>query len=456
MPLTKNQTIPLTINSIASDGNGVGRYQNMVVFVPLAATGDELQVKIVKVAKNHAFGRIEACTTPGAGRQPSNCPVSEICGGCTFRHLTYEAELEAKNTMVKDALQRIGKFNLDDFTMHAPLGAPSTERYRNKMQFPLAQNDSELLEYGIYAKRSHRLVTHDDCLLVARNLNGMAKKLTHLLNEYAIPAYNERDGSGEVRYIAFRLADTGDVLVTVVSTKKHLPHHGDITRRLTQKFPEITGVTLNTNLAKTNVIMGRKNSVLYGDGTIKHTVGSVPTHLDALAFAQINTAATEILLAKASDLLALDKNTDVLDLFCGTGVIGLSMAEKINTLVGVDNSSSAIKAAKQSADEMGVKNTRFICDDATKAAHQLAKEGYQTDALIIDPPRKGAGDEMLKQALTFNAPKVLMVSCNPATLARDLRFLTAHGYTIQEVQPLDMFPRTAHVECVVLITRKND
>lgn len=449
--LHKNQTIPLTINSISSDGNGVGRYEGQVVFVPHTAVGDRLQVKLVKLAKTHAYGTIHQVVMPGSGRQQSDCSISGRCGGCAFRHLSYEAELEAKSGFVQDALQRIGGLQI---SLSPILPSPIVNRYRNKVQYPVTSGVGGSFSYGFYASRSHRVIPCADCLLQPEVLNLVAAKSAEVLQQLGAQPYDETTRKGLIRHVYLRQAwQSGDILLCLVCTSGQLPNASRFVSELVDAFPQIKTILLNRNPAVTNVICGPESSALYGPGYIMDIMCKVPLRLDVHSFAQVNSPAAAGLFDMIQQMAAPQSTDTILDLYCGSGVIGLSMADACHSLIGVEVVAAAVENAKKSAAEMGLQNTAFYCEDASQAASRMADDGIQPDIVVVDPPRKGAGEATLQAILRMSPGRIVMVSCNPATLARDLSFLVKGGYNVVEAQPVDMFPRTKHVECVVLLTK---
>lgn len=451
MPLHKNQIIDLSIESLSSDGNGIGRHEGKVVFVPLATPGDVLRARVVKDRKSHAYARIEQVVTAGPGRVPMDCPVGRVCGGCAFRHIDYETELAAKQGFVADALNRLGGISPEILPI---LPSPVVDRYRNRAQYPVAPGKDGGLAYGFYASRSHRIVPTSDCLLQSEALNRIAARCALLLGEVGATPYDEIAHTGLVRHICLREGGhSGGVSVCFVVTNGALPEREYIAQKIVEEFPEIKTVSININPEKTNVIFGKNTQHILGDGIIHDTLCGVPLRLDPVSFSQVNTAGAERLFDVAAQYAAVGTGDTLLDLYCGSGVIGLSMAADCQSLIGVEIHPGAIHNARQSAQEMGLSNTRFITADAAETAATLAQEGLRPDVAVLDPPRKGS-DETTLNALVQMAPRrVVMVSCNPSTMARDLAFLDANGYRTQKVQPVDMFPRTRHVEAVALLER---
>lgn len=453
MPLHKNQIIDLSIESISSDGNGVGRHQGQVVFVPGAAAGDLLKAKIAKVNKSHAYAIIHQVVTPGPGRVKPDCPISQSCGGCAFRHLSYAAELEAKRGFVADALSRIGRL---DAEVQPVLPSPLVDRYRNKVQYPVAPGRDGQLTYGFYAARSHRVIPCEDCLLQPEPVNQIARRCAELLAESGAAPYDEAAGKGLVRHLFLRQShQSGRVLLCLVLTRDALPKADRLVQQLTGEFPQLDGIVLNLNGKNTNVILGPQSRVLHGAGTLEDELAGVPVELDIHSFAQVNSPGAEQLFGVARDYAAPKAGQLLLDLYCGTGVIGLSMARQspLKELIGVEVVAPALESARRSAAAMGITNARFIQGTAAQAAAALAAEGLRPDIITIDPPRKGADEATLAAVAEMAPARLVMVSCNPATLARDLAFLVKNGYTLGKVQPVDLFPRTKHVECVCLLTK---
>ncbi len=452
MPLHKNQQITLTIESIASDGNGLGRHEGQVVFVPDTAAGDTAEIQVVKLAKTHAFGRLVSLLQPGAGRQESACPVARQCGGCCFWHLEYEAELQAKHGFVQDALERLAKLEVP---VAATLPSPEVQRYRNKVQYPISAGEDGGLALGFYARRSHRLVPCEDCLLQPADLNRLAMQAVRLLEQLELPAYDEASGKGLIRHICLRRSQsTGEVLLCLVINGKKLPGRDYFVQEMQKNHPELAGIVLNQNVGNTNVIFGEHFETIAGSGFVRDTLCGVPQRLSPASFSQVNPQAAALLFGLARQWTGLQKEESLLDLYCGTGVIGLSMAADCRQLVGVEIFPAAAESARRSAEEMGLCNTRFLCADASAAAETLAKEGFRPDVALLDPPRKGCGEAALRPLVEMAPRRVVMISCNPATMARDLQFLAAAGYRVCKAQPVDMFPRTRHVECLALLERE--
>ena len=456
MPLKKNQIIPLVIEGISSDGSGVGHWEGKAVFVPGTAPGDQLDVRVVKDCGRYAFGILEALRVPSPDRIPPDCPVAGPCGGCSLRHLDYKAELREKEGFVADAFRRIGGLEVE---VKPILPSPEADRYRNKVQFPVGRDKTGAPCIGFYAGRTHRIVPCPDCKLQPTLLNDIANALCGLFARYGLPPYNEETGGGLVRHIFLRQGKhSGQIMVCLVCTRAPLPHGDDLVRELVERFPAITTVLLNRNARNTNVILGAETHTLYGPGFIQDTLSGVPVQLGPLSFYQVNTLGAEQLYAVAAEYAAPGPEDLLLDLYCGMGTIGLSMAARCKALVGVEIIPEAIESAKANAARMGPEieaKSRFFCADAGQAASRLAAEGLAPDIVILDPPRKGCDEATLSAVVRMGPRRVVYVSCNPATAARDAAWLARNGYQAEKVQPVDMFPRTKHVETVISLSQRN-
>lgn len=431
----------------------MGHFEGQAIFVPFTAVGDSLRVKIVKVCKSYAFGIVEQILKAGEGRTAPDCPIYGKCGGCALRHLSYEAELAAKQRFVEDAMRRIGRLSAP---VQIILPAPTESRYRNKVQYPLFCAADGSVRVGFYASRSHRPVPCMDCRLQPESLNRIAEAVCVLLTKYHVPVYDERTHKGLVRHLYLRHAVTTEhVMVCLVCNGRCLPHCREICNALLKVHPEIETIVLNVNTKKTNVITGAENIPLYGSGVLCDAVSGVPVALNPLSFYQVNTKGAERLYEAAARMAALDKEDTLLDLYCGAGTIGLSILGIgcCKRLIGVEIVPEAVESARRSAEKMGVKNAEFLCEDAGAAAQKLAAQGLMPDVIIVDPPRKGCETDVIDAILAMQPRRIVMVSCNPATAARDIAALTAKDYTAEQIQPVDMFPRTKHVETVALMSR---
>ena len=455
MPLQKNQILILRIERLSSDGSGVAHSADgEAVFVPGTAPGDEARVRIVKDCGRYAFGILDELLTPSPDRIPVDCPVAGPCGGCSLRHLDYAAELRAKQESVLDAFRRIGGLEVPVLDI---LPSPEVDRYRNKVQFPVGVDKNGAPCIGFYAGRTHRIVPCPDCKLQPGVLNEIGNALCAFFAQQGIRPYDEQSGKGLVRHIFLRRgAHSGQIMVCLVCTRAKLPHAEQLCTALREQFPAISTILLNVNAKNTNVILGGENHILYGPGYIEDTLCGVPVRLGPLSFYQVNTLAAERLYGVAAQYAQLTPDDALLDLYCGMGTIGLSMADQCRELIGVEIVPEAIESAKANAARMGeavAAKSRFFCADAGQAATQLAAEGLHPDIVMLDPPRKGCDEATLSAVVRMAPRRVVYVSCNPATAARDAAWLEKNGYHAEKVQPVDLFPRTKHVETVVLLSK---
>ena len=457
MPLQKNQILTMHIERLSSDGSGVAHSADgEAVFVPGTAPGDEARVRIVKDCGRYAFGILDELLTPSPDRIPVDCPVAGPCGGCSLRHLDYTAELRAKQESVLDAFRRIGGLEVPVLDI---LPSPEVDRYRNKVQFPVGVDKNGVPCIGFYAGRTHRIVPCPDCKLQPGVLNEIGNALCAFFAQQGIRPYDEQSGKGLVRHIFLRRgAHSGQIMVCLVCTRAKLPHAEQLCTALREQFPAISTILLNVNAKNTNVILGSENHILYGPGYIEDTLCGVPVRLGPLSFYQVNTLAAERLYGVAAQYAQLTPDDTLLDLYCGMGTIGLSMADQCRELIGVEIVPEAIESAKANAARMGetvAAKSRFFCADAGQAATQLAAEGLHPDIVMLDPPRKGCDEATLSAVVRMAPRRVVYVSCNPATAARDAAWLEQNGYRAEKVQPVDLFPRTRHCEAVLLLTKLN-
>lgn len=455
MPLQKNQLLTLRIERLSNDGSGVAHSsEGEAVFVPGTAPGDEAQVRIVKDCGRYAFGILDKLLTPSPDRIPVDCAVAGPCGGCSLRHLDYAAELRAKQESVADAFRRIG--GLDVPVLDA-LPSPEVDRYRNKVQFPVGRDKDGAPCIGFYAGRTHRIVPCPDCKLQPGVLNDIGNTLCAFFAAHGIQPYDEERGKGLVRHIFLRRgAHSGQIMVCLVCTRPKLPHSDALVALLREKFRDIATILINVNAKKTNVILGEESVTLYGPGCIEDTLCGVPVRLGPLSFYQVNTLAAERLYGVAAEYAQLEPDDVLLDLYCGMGTIGLSMVGHCRELIGVEIIPEAIDSAKANAARMGdavAAKSRFFCADAGEAAARLAAEGLRPDVIMLDPPRKGCDETTLSAVVQMSPRRVVYVSCNPSTAARDAAWLGQHGYRAEKVQPVDLFPRTKHVECVIALSK---
>lgn len=449
--LTKNQIVELRITDINNEAFGIGRFEDVAIFVPTAAVGDYLRVRIVKVLARYCFGIVEEILEPSCDRIPVDCAVYDQCGGCSLRHITYEAECALKNNWVFQNLSRIGGVDLE---MVPLLPSPKVEGYRNKAQYPVEATE-EGLAIGFYAKRSHRVVSCKDCKLQPPLFTEILTAVESFLVRYSVLIYDEEGHRGLVRHIYLRKGEvSGDVMLCLVLNGRTLPHAGQFVTMIREKFPMVTSIILNVNREKTNVILGKENILLFGSETITDTLCGVEVALSPTAFYQVNHDAAQLLYETAARFCQLQPTDILVDLYCGAGTIGLSMAGQVKELIGVEVVAPAVENAKLNAKKAGIENARFLCADAGEAAIKLAEEGLCPNVVVIDPPRKGCEPETLQAISRLSPERLVYISCNSATLARDVKELTTMGYRAVKAQAVDLFPRTGHVECVLLLEKQ--
>lgn len=449
--LKKNQDIKLNIDGMTADGSGVAHFEGEAAFVRNTAIGDTVEAHIIKAKKNYAVGKLIRVISPSPDRTESDCPVSEKCGGCCYRHISYEAELKIKKQKVQDAFDRIGHLEVK---MNDIIGS-ETLRYRNKAEYPVTidTKEGEVLA-GFYAFNSHRVVPAQDCMLQPAAFAVILDAIIRWVNENDISVYDETTGTGLLRHVYIRRAyHTGEMMVCLVINGKKIPNEAGFVEMLTGISDEIKTVVLNENREATNVILGDKCRILSGDGYINDILCGKKSRISPLSFYQVNTPQCERLYAKAAEYADLNGNEFVLDLYCGIGTVGLSMSDKAGRLIGVEIIPEAVEDAKVNAKINGIENAEFFCGDATEIGAKLKAENIEPDVILIDPPRKGMTPELIKNVADMDPKRIVYISCDPATLARDCGIFLNEGYEVKEATPVDMFPRTSHVETVVLLSK---
>lgn len=445
--MQKNDEIILQITDVTAEGSGIGKYEGMVVFVPLTAVGDTASVKILKVKKTYAYGKLLKLISPSENRVDNDCPYFNKCGGCVFRHISYEAECELKSNKVYEAIKRIGGVNMKP----QPIITDKTSGYRNKAQYPVSQSGG----MGFFAFHSHRIIECDNCLLQPPIFSEICHAVTEWINENNISIYDESLHKGLLRHVYIRIAEaTGQIMLTVVINGEKLPFHDRLVSRLIKVCGQsLKSVQININTQRTNVILGKKCKTIYGDDYITDILCDIRVRLSALSFYQVNRTMAQKLYEKAKEYAAPD-GKNIIDLYCGAGTIGLSMANTAKSIIGVEIIPEAVEDARFNAKNNGIENARFICADAGMAAEMLAKDGITADTVIVDPPRKGCTREVIEiVANSFKPQSVVYVSCDPATLARDIKIFGELGYELKEYTPCDLFPKTSHIECCALLCR---
>jgi len=445
MSLVKNQDIQLNIEGYTAEGNGVGHYDGQAVFVSGAAKGDIIIAHIIKAKKTYAIGIIKQILKKSDDRIDVDCTHFRSCGGCVFRHISYEAEKQLKRQKVVDAFQRLAHMDVPV----RDIVTCETQRYRNKAQYPVGME--KVVVAGFYAQKSHRIINSSDCVLQPKEFAIIVDIVKDWMREFGITAYDSVNNTGLVRHIYIRKAfETGQIMVCLVINGDELPKAQELVDDLL-RIDGLKSVVINTNKEKTNVILGRDWKTLWGSDYIEDILCGVKIRLSPLSFYQVNHDCAELLYEKASEYVGATGNETVLDLYCGAGTIGLSMAKKVKKIIGIEIIPEAIEDAKMNAKNNNIENCEFYCGDAKDAVKILKEQGIEPDAVILDPPRKGCDREVLKYVAEMKPKKIVYVSCDVSTQARDCSILKELGYETKEVTPVDMFPRTAHTESVALL-----
>lgn len=449
----KDEILDLEITSMTHEGMGVGKKDGFAVFVQGAIEGEKVRVKVIKVLKSYGIARIEAFIEKSPQRQEPFCPVYKRCGGCSLQHMTYQKTLDFKRQVVVDNLTRIG--GLSALTVHETLGMSNPLNYRNKAQYPVGMGKNGPVA-GFFARRSHEIVDTPQCD-IQHTLSDKAKEIVlGYVQALNIPVYNESTGQGLIRHVVTKVGfHSGEVMVIIVATRPEIPKVNKLLYRLKRDIPGLASVILNVNAKPGNVILGNRNITLFGKDTLQDTLGELTFEISPLSFYQVNPTQTEVLYQKAIEYADLQGHETVFDLYCGIGTINLFAASKAQKVIGVEVEAEAVEAAKNNAKRNGISNVEFYPGLVEQTVPELYSKGLKADVVFVDPPRKGCDEALLKTLVDMAPNRIVYVSCNPSTLARDLKYLSSSGFEVKEVQPVDMFPWTEHVETVVLMSRKD-
>ncbi|MCA1041904.1 23S rRNA (uracil(1939)-C(5))-methyltransferase RlmD [Bacillus infantis] len=449
VPVQKNDYIDVMFEDLTHDGAGVAKVDGYPLFVPNGLPGERAQVKVTKVNKGYGFGRLMEIYEESPHRVNAPCPIYKECGGCQLQHLSYQGQMLAKEKQVRDVLTRIGK--LEDVKVHPVLGMSEPWRYRNKAQVPIGEHEGGLIG-GFYQQRSHQIIDMKECLIQQEKNDEVVQTVKEICAKYGVRAYDEGRHKGELRHIMARHGlVTGEVMVVLITRTNELPNRKKITEEIAASIKGIKSIVHNVNPKKTNVIFGDVTRVIWGEEVIYDYIGDIRFAISARSFYQVNPEQTKVLYEKALEYADLSGEESVIDAYCGIGTISLFLAQKAKKVFGVEIVPEAIEDAKRNAALNGITNAEFAVGEAEKVIPDWYKEGNQADVLVVDPPRKGCDEDLLQTILSMKPKKVVYVSCNPATLARDLRILEDGGYKTEEVQPVDMFPQTMHCEAVAKI-----
>lgn len=453
IPVHKGEQIELQISGLGSSGEGVGKYQGFTVFVKGALPEETITARINLVKKNYAVGQIIEIIKPSAERVVPECPVYKECGGCQLQHLSYAGQLDIKRQQVADALQRIGHLDIEVLPV---IGCNDPWNYRNKMQFPAAKGAEGKISIGCYASATHSVIDTGSCIIQKEANNQVLQAVRRWMQQYEISAYDEKTGRGLVRHVMGRLGvHSGQVMAVIITSAYDIPYKKELIEILQQDVKGLVSVIQNINKKPTNIIMGSKTRVLYGSATIKDSLGALSFNISAQSFFQVNSEQAEKLYNKALAYAALTGTETVVDVYCGTGTISLYMAKHAKKVYGIEIVAPAIDDAKQNALDNNCSNVEFILGDAAEKLPQLLSAGIEPDVILVDPPRAGCEEKVLNAIVGVEPKRIVYVSCNPASLARDLAYLSEHGYQTVTAQPVDMFPMTSHVETVVWLCKKD-
>ena len=450
IPVEKNKIYKVNITSVASKGEGVGKINDFTVFVPGAMYGEEVEIIIEKVSKTYAIGKLNKIIKKSEERTNPMCSLYENCGGCQIQHMNYKGQLDFKKKKVQDAISRIGKMELK---VEDVIGMDNPTRYRNKVQLPIGEENGKI-KVGFYEPRSHNIIDLSSCYIQ----DEVADKIIYIvrcwLQKYNIDVYKEKLHRGTIRHIMIRKAfKTGDIMVVIVTNGKDIPHKKELIKDLVSNIKGLKGVIQNINDKQTNVVLGQKSITLWGKDTIVDYIGEFRFNISPLSFFQVNPIQTEVLYNKALEYAELKENDTVFDIYCGIGTISLFLAQKAKKVYGIEIVEDAIKDAKINANLNNLDNVEFYVGKAEEVVPKMYKEGKTANVVVVDPPRKGCDEKVLDTIVSMKPDRVVYVSCNPSTLARDLAYLDERGYKCLEVQPVDMFPHTMHVESVAKLEK---
>lgn len=444
----KNQDYEVNIIDMGFEGEGIAKIDGYTTFVKGAIKGEKAKIKMLKVNKDYGFGKLLEIEEKSECREEPICEIFNRCGGCSLQHMTYEAQLDLKMQMVKNTLKKsLGYEPL----VNDIIGMGIPYNYRNKVQYPVMNG-----KIGFYADRSHDIVENKECYIQNKIIDEISKYAFELTQKHYVTCYNEKTGKGTLRHIVARIGvNTNQVMITFITNGAELKNKEHIVSELINKYPNVVSVVQNINCDNTNVIFGAKCVTLYGKDYIIDRLGDYKFKISPLSFYQVNPVQTEALYNVAKNYAELTGEENVFDLYSGIGTISIFVAENAKKVYGVEVVKPAVENAKENAEMNEIRNAEFFAGEAEKVVPQMYEKGVTADVVFVDPPRKGCDEKLLNTIIEMQAKKVVYISCNPATLARDLKVLTNSEYEIKEVQPVDMFPQTSHVECVALICRKS-
>ncbi|SCZ05431.1 23S rRNA (uracil(1939)-C(5))-methyltransferase RlmD [Alkaliphilus peptidifermentans] len=448
--LEKNKMYQIEILDLGHNGEGIGKIDGFTIFVEGGLPGDVVKVKTTIVKKSYAIGKLIKIIKPSGNRIDAVCPIAHECGGCQIMNMDYKAQLDIKKKRVEETIKRIGKIEVP---VHDTLGMDKPFEYRNKAQFPVGMLDGKAI-MGFYQKGSHQIVDTAYCHIQHPINETVVKLMKEYIHKYNITVYDEKTRKGLIRHVVTKVGyQTGEVMVIIITNGRNLPQQQELVKLLMDNIKGLKSVVQNINDKNTNIIFGQETITLHGENTIEDYIGPLKFKISAQSFFQVNPQQTKVLYEKALEYADLKGEETVFDIYCGIGTISLFLAEKAKKVYGVEVVEAAIEDAKTNATLNNITNAEFYVGEAEKIVPKLYEKGIKADVVVVDPPRKGCEETVLDTIANMEPERIVYVSCNPATLARDLAYLSEKGYKAVEVQPVDMFPHTAHVECVALIER---
>ena len=453
VPIEKNREYEVDIIDNGFEGEGIAKIENFIVFIPRAIKGEKCKILIVKVNKNFAFGKLLEVLTKSKYRVEADCTTYKRCGGCSLRHIQYEETLKLKRNMVKNLVTKTlnTKINVKD-----TIGMQEPFYYRNKLQYPVGKDKNGIPVMGVFANRTHEIIPVTNCLIQNREAEKVAKKVFEFIKQNDISIYNENTRKGAIRHIVVKIGiRTDEIMCIIVSNQENFKQEDKLVEVIKSEFPKVKTIIKNINNRNTNVILGDRNIILYGDGFIYDKLGEYTFKISPMSFYQTNPIQTEVLYSKAIEFAKLDKEDVLCDLYCGIGTIGIFASNKVKQVYGIEIVEEAVEAARENAKLNNIDNVEFIAGDVEEAFKQLIEEkNVKPTAIIVDPPRRGLDNTTINKINELEIKRFVYVSCNPATMVRDLKMLE-EKYEVKEIQPVDMFPFTSHVEVCALLELKS-
>lgn len=446
--IQKNEELEVDIQDMGFEGEGIAKINGYTTFIKGALKGEKVNIKITKVNKDFGFARLMKVIKPSDAREEPICEVFSRCGGCDLQHLKYEEQMAFKTDMVKNALRKQLGFVPD---VEDIIGMVRPYNYRNKAQYPVSNG-----KMGFYAGRTHALIENKKCYIQNELVDKLAKDTFDVTQKYGVSTYDENSGSGLLRHIVTRIGvNTNEMMLILVTNGETLTNEKEIVDEITKMYPNVKSIIQNINKTSGNVILGEKCKTLYGNDFIEDELEGYKFKISALSFYQVNPLQTAVLYNVAKEFAELTGEENAFDLYCGIGTISIFIANDVKNVFGVEVVTEAIENAKENAKLNNIENAEFICGEAEEVIPQKYSEGKVADVVFLDPPRKGCDIKLLETLKEMKSKKIVYISCNPATLARDLKYLTDNGYEIKKVQPVDMFPQTSHVESVAVLSQKS-